>query len=83
MATLEQLYNTDINYYARVNFTSLIEIVDTLGGIDVNSEYAFEAQGYSFQKGVNHLNGKQALAFQESVTALHPVTTSVERTRRL
>ena len=43
MATLEQLYNTDINYYARVNFTSLIEIVDTLGGIDVNSEYAFEA----------------------------------------
>ena len=63
MATLEQLYNTDINYYARVNFTSLIEIVDTLGGIDVNSEYAFEAQGYSFQKGVNHLNGKQALAF--------------------
>ena len=58
MATLEQLYN-----YARVNFTSLIEIVDTLGGIDVNSEYAFEAQGYSFQKGVNHLNGKQALAF--------------------
>ena len=80
MATLEQLYNTDINYYARVNFTSLIEIVDTLGGIDVNSEYAFEAQGYSFQKGVNHLNGKH---FQESVTALHPVTTSVERTRRL
>ena len=33
----------------------------------MNSEYAFEtrfgAQGYSFQKGVNHLNGKQALAF--------------------
>lgn len=63
MATLEQLYNTDINYYARVNFTSLIEIVDTLGGVDVNSEYAFEAGGYSFQQGVNHLNGKQALAF--------------------
>lgn len=63
MATLEQLYNTDINYYARVNFTSLIKIVDTLGGIDVNSEYAFEAQGYSFEQGVNHLNGEQALAF--------------------
>ena len=47
----------------RVNFTSLIQIVDTLGGIDVNSEYAFEAQGYSFKQGVNHLNGEQALAF--------------------
>lgn len=63
MATLSQLYQTEINYYARVNFTSLITIVDTLGGIDVNSEYAFEAGGYSFQKGINHLDGKQALAF--------------------
>nr|WP_317282152.1 LCP family protein [uncultured Sellimonas sp.] len=63
MATLEELYHTDINYYARVNFTSLIKIVDTIGGIDVNSEYAFEAGGYSFKKGMNHMNGKQALAF--------------------
>lgn len=51
MATLEQLYNTDINYYARVNFTSLIKIVDTLGGIDVNSEYAFEAGGIFVPEG--------------------------------
>lgn len=63
MATLAQIYNTEINYYARVNFTSLIKIVDTLGGVDVNSEYAFEAGGYSFQKGMNHVNGEQALAF--------------------
>ena len=41
MKTLGELYETDINYYARLNFTSLIDIVDTLGGIDVYSEFAF------------------------------------------
>ena len=37
--------------------------MDTLGGVDVESEYAFEAGGYSFKKGMNHLDGEQALAF--------------------
>lgn len=63
MATLEQLYGIDISYYARVNLTSLITIVDALGGVDVNSEYAFSAGGYDFVQGTNHLDGKAALAF--------------------
>ena len=61
--TLEQLYGIDISYYARVNFSSLVKIVDTLGGVDVDSDFEFDAQGYHFQKGMNHLDGKQALAF--------------------
>ena len=61
--TLGNLYDTDINYYVRINFTSLIEVVDTLGGIDVNSEVAFSAGGYDFVAGENYLNGEQALAF--------------------
>lgn len=63
MRTLEQLYGIDISYYARVNFSSLVKIVDTLGGVDVDSDFDFDAQGYHFQKGINHLDGKQALAF--------------------
>ncbi|MCI9074221.1 MAG: LCP family protein [Dorea sp.] len=63
MATLESIYDIDISYYARVNFTSLITIVDALGGVDVNSEYDFDAGGYSFVQGENHLDGAQALAF--------------------
>lgn len=63
MDTLENLYGIDISYYARVNFTSLIKIVDAIGGVDVNSEYSFSAGGYTFNEGVNHLNGEQALAF--------------------
>ncbi len=64
--TVEDLLDTDINYYVRVNFTTVIKLVDTLGGIDVNSDYSFTAdttEGYSFVKGINHMNGKQALAF--------------------
>lgn len=63
MRTLGQLYGIDIKYYARVNFTSLITIVDALGGVDVNSGYTFDAGGYGFKKGINHLNGDAALAF--------------------
>lgn len=68
METLGALYETDINYYVRLNFTSLIDIVDILGGVDVYSEYEFttsEDSGYvmDVQEGMNHFNGEQALAF--------------------
>lgn len=68
IGTLEDLLATDINYYFRVNFTSLEKIVDALGGIDVYSKYSFTsslASGgtYYFSKGYNHMNGHQALAF--------------------
>lgn len=63
METLENLYGIDISYYARVNFTSLMTIVDALGGVDVQSDYEFEAGGFHFNQGVNHLDGKAALAF--------------------
>lgn len=68
MATLENLYDTEIAFYARVNFTSLITLVDAMGGVDVNSEYAFTTDGsggvvISVQEGINHFNGEQALAF--------------------
>ncbi|WP_334104594.1 LCP family protein [Muricomes intestini] len=68
MATLEQLYDTDIDFYARVNFTSLEQMVDALGGVDVISEQAFTTSDDSglvmnVVQGENHFTGKQALAF--------------------
>lgn len=63
MRTLEDLIGIDIDYYARVNFSSVETIVDALGGITVKSDYSFSAQGYSFVAGNNTLNGKEALAF--------------------
>ena len=75
METLGKLYDTDINYYVRLNFTSLIDIVDILGGIDVDSEFAFTTGDESgavveVHEGTNHFDGKQALAFSRERHAL-------------
>lgn len=63
--TIEDLLDIDINYYVKVNFTSVETIVDALGGIDVYSEYDFTSYkgNYKFKKGYNHMNGDQALCF--------------------
>lgn len=64
--TLQNLYNIDINYYFRVNFNSLINIVDAVGGIDIDSDTAFTAwtnPNVYVRKGINHFNGEQALAY--------------------
>lgn len=61
--TMDNFLGIDINYYARVNFTSLITMVDALGGIDLDSDSSFSTGEYSFSKGVQHVNGQKALAF--------------------
>ena len=63
MATLEELYGIYMEYYIRINFTSLTSLVDVLGGVDVDSEYEFNAGSYHFVQGINHLDGEAALAF--------------------
>ncbi len=61
--TLCMLYDINIDYYFRVNFDGFREIIDALGGVTVNSQYAFSVGRYTFQKGENLLNGEQALKF--------------------
>jgi anionic cell wall polymer biosynthesis LytR-Cps2A-Psr (LCP) family protein len=63
MRTLEKLYGIVIHDYIRINFDSLVQLVDALGGVDVNSEVEFDAGDNRFVKGINHLNGEQALTF--------------------
>ena len=67
VSTVEDLLGIEINYYAHVNFTTLINIVDVIGGIDVYSDYTFTTHGmgvkYTFYTGNNTLNGQKALAF--------------------
>ncbi|MEI7918041.1 MAG: LCP family protein [Candidatus Saccharibacteria bacterium] len=61
--TMADLYSVPINYYLRINFSSLTNIVDVLGDVDVISEYNFLADDNQYVVGVNHLNGSQALSF--------------------
>lgn len=61
--TMEMLYDIDIDYYFRLNFSGFVDIINTLGGVTVHSDYAFTAGGYSYVEGDNYLNGEQALSF--------------------
>lgn len=68
MATLAELYDTKIDFFGRVNFTSMINIIDALGGVDVVSDAEFDTGPETgvdlhVNKGENHFNGEQALAF--------------------
>lgn len=63
MDTLEMLYGIDIDYYFRINFTGFEKIVDALGGIEVYSDTAFDSRGAHFDKGINYLNGEEALIY--------------------
>ncbi len=74
MEVLGSFYGMEPNYFMRINFTGLIDIVDALGGIDVVSPYEFTARNigvfdngdqrdYYFSEGLNHLNGHEAMAF--------------------
>ncbi len=64
METLENLYDIDIDYYVRVNFSGFRDIIDALDGVEVYSEYAFStSSGYYYDAGYNYVYGESALAF--------------------
>ena len=63
--TLENLYGIDLNYYARLNFTSFLKLIDLLGGVDVYNDQEFTSLhgNYHFPVGNVHLDSEQALGF--------------------
>ena len=64
MDTLEMLYDFEMDYYFKVSFTGFEQIIDSLGGVTVYSEYSFSSvEGDHYREGENFLNGSQALAF--------------------
>ena len=66
IATVENLLGIDINYYVKVNFTTVVTLVDAIGGIDIVSDYTFvtNSTGFYFEEGLNeNVSGEAALAF--------------------
>lgn len=67
VAAIEKLTGLDMNYYVKVNYTTVTSLVDAIGGIDVESDYTFVTHGmgvyYEFYEGSNYLDGARALAF--------------------
>lgn len=69
IGAVEDIMGIDINYYVRVNYTTVVKLVDAIGGIQVDSPYEFTTSGmqslngHHFVKGINNLDGRAALAF--------------------
>ena len=66
--TVENFMDIDIDYYARLNFSTLTKVVDAIGGIDVYSDqdihlYTDDIHNRFLSEGTHHMDGKTALAF--------------------
>ncbi|MCQ2564122.1 MAG: LCP family protein [Mogibacterium sp.] len=63
--TVEDWLGVDLNYYVKMNFTGARNIMTAMNGIDVYSPVEFDSslKNYHYNKGWNHLSGKEALYF--------------------
>ena len=63
--TLENLYGIKLDYYARLNFTSFLKLIDLVGGVDVYNDQSFVSEygSYNFEPGIVHLDADKALGF--------------------
>ncbi|WP_416825373.1 LCP family protein [Ectobacillus polymachus] len=61
--TIEKYINVPIDYYVTVDTSSVKDIVNILGGIDVNNNHDFSVDGTHFPEGVVHLTGETAEAY--------------------
>ena len=75
ISTVEKFTGIKIDYYAKINFKGLVDLVDALGGVEVDVPYSFCEQdskrkwGKStiyVKKGKQTLNGEQALALSRN-----------------
>jgi LCP family protein required for cell wall assembly len=73
--TVERITGQEIQYYAMVDFRAFVEIIDTIGGVDVNVENSFTdyryplGKGYqtvSFKAGPQTMDGETALIYSRS-----------------
>lgn len=68
--TVENLLDIPIDYYIKLNFTAFVEIIDALGGIEIDVPFTFSEMDSKDQKnaitlheGLQTLNGEEALAY--------------------
>lgn len=72
MNTIENFLDIKIDYYVKINFTGVVQLVDTLGGVEIdvpynlceqNSKRQWGSNTIYIEKGLQTLNGEQALAY--------------------
>ncbi|MBM0065888.1 LCP family glycopolymer transferase [Alkalicoccobacillus gibsonii] len=63
MDSVENLFNVSIDHYVTINMEGFKELIDALGGVTVNNDFAFNSRGYDFPEGTQFLNGEEALIY--------------------
>lgn len=61
--TIEDILDIDINYYVKVNFTTVEDLVEEIGGVEIYSDRYINTRGCTFYEGKNYLDGKCALIY--------------------
>nr|WP_106783690.1 LCP family protein [Lysinibacillus timonensis] len=63
LLSVENLLQIPINYVVTVNMEGFVEIVDILGGVEVNNQFAFSTDAYDYPEGNQTLTGDQAIHY--------------------
>lgn len=72
MSAVESLLNVPVDYYARINMNALVDVVDTLGGVEFDVPFDMEEPDLTddgkitLEEGVQELDGEEALAVVRS-----------------
>ncbi len=61
--TVEAFLDVPVDYYVEINMDGFKDLVDAVGGVTVNSQFAFSYEGASFPAGEITLNGEEALKY--------------------
>lgn len=61
--TVENFLDIPIDYFIQINMEGFKEIVDAVGGIAIDNDFAFTYEGEHFPAGKITLNGEQALKY--------------------
>lgn len=83
--TVEELLDIPVDYYVKMNFDAFMDVVDALGGIDVDVPVTFTEQNSKdkagaihLEKGYQELDGEQALALART----RKIDNDIERGKR-
>ena len=99
LRTVKDLTGIDVNHVIFVDFDRFEELIDAVGGIDVDVPRPIRSnrfdcpyptaarcaawQGWRFEKGVQHMDGRRALVYSRiRHNLLHPSETDFDRARR-
>lgn len=63
MDTVEKYLDIPIDHYVSINMMGIKELVDALGGVDVNNDLEFESRGEHYAFGPIHLEGERVLTY--------------------